>query len=264
MKTDYALSTILYATPLAVTHPEISNFTFQYLDINVDIDKENNIIIGVQSAINGNSTNIDLSLFNSSALKTNYFGALVDQVLPVSSFAYVCFLHKIPGNSLNTPAWLNIFQARDGINNIATDGKNRIHAQSERYYNNKPILTNGAFQEDPFDINYNYIQYLVFSKTGNLEYGTVIGPTIRSSFSGSSTNVKKGSLSIDKTRNIAYNFLTYRASQTIPFTPSYWDYATGSQKIVAGLSNIKFLKLKDQSSLTVFHEPTFTNSIIDS
>jgi hypothetical protein len=104
MKTDYALSTILYATPLAVTHPEISNFTFQYLDINVDIDKENNIIIGVQSAINGNSTNIDLSLFNSSALKTNYFGALVDQVLPVSSFAYVCFLHKIPGNSLNTPA----------------------------------------------------------------------------------------------------------------------------------------------------------------
>jgi hypothetical protein len=263
MKTDYALSTILYATPVAVTHPEMSNIgTIAYGDVSVDIDKENNIIIGVGSLIYGNSTNIDLSLFNSSALKTNYFGAS-DQVLPVSAYARVCFLHKIPGNSLNTPAWLNIFKADYGINTIGTDGKNRIHAQFERSYANKPILTNGAFQEDPFDINYNYIQYLVFSKTGNLEYATVIGPTIRSQVSGGSTNVRFGSLSIDKTRNIAYNFLIYRASQTIPFTPSYWDYATGSQKIVAGLSNIKFLKLKDQSSLTVFHEPTFTNSITD-
>jgi hypothetical protein len=78
-----------------------------------------------------------------------------------------------------------------------------------------------------------------------------------------STTVYPGSLSIDKTRNIAYNFTKYSVNQTAPVTPSYWDYASGSQKIVDGVSNAKLLTFSNRTSLMVFHEPPFTNSITD-
>ena len=159
LKVDYALSTILYASPIGgrSSHPEQSSFSSYSSSSNgiaIDIDNENNIIFSCVISL-ARSSPIDLTLLEFPAAKTNIIST--SQFFPVVNFSSLQLIYKIPGNSLNTPSWVNLIEGMD-VFKIAVDGKNRIHLNTLRRGGNNPILTNGVIQEDPFLNGANYTQ----------------------------------------------------------------------------------------------------------
>jgi hypothetical protein len=95
IKTDYALSTILYASPIGVSHPELSNYNFRMEGEKVEVDKENNIIILVRGGVIFPSTNFDISKFKTPALRTNFFLPSNPVITPSEFIGNLLFMYNI-------------------------------------------------------------------------------------------------------------------------------------------------------------------------
>jgi len=265
IKTDASLSTILYRSPITVVLPGEDPDLF-FNDVSIDLDNDGNLFLSY-SQIYYNSNifrrTIDINAITTPALKTN----VIQSYPNLNTILSLGIVFKIPTNNLSKPTWSSIIPLGSdfsGGNRMGVDGKGRTHLLFSSSYT--PVVTNGAIQ-DFNGIPGKYIQYLTLSQTGNIAYGTVLGSSYEEFISVGSANYstedRVGSLSIDKQRNAIYTFSNYEISQTKIVTPSYWDYQTMSQVNVAGTDNGKKLTLKKQSSLMVFNEANYTNTITD-
>ncbi len=116
------------------------------------------------------------------------------------------------------------------------------------------LATEGALQS--MVLPGDQTQYVILSPSGDLEYATIIGPSL--DFSGSMDVYSHASFIADDGTFYVGGSIESNAQQSFPVTTSYWDTETASQVFVHDATPTTNL----EGWLAVFHEPTPTDNVI--
>lgn len=178
---------------------------------------------------------------------------------------YLNILCKIPAANPSQYEFVNVFSGNSNYEMQAPpriDNQGRIHYfyQVESGKIGGVTTTAGALQPNlPISPNNNYstAMYTMMSPSGAIEYSTVLGADAPNSTSWSYI-VPTASFVTDDCKVYLAGWYD-RDALRFPVTPTYHDFETGTQKTVYDATPFT----SDGGFLTVFHEPTPTNTITD-
>ncbi len=117
------------------------------------------------------------------------------------------------------------------------------------------LVTDGALQNSL--INNDQTQYVILSPSGDVEYATIVGPSI--DLGSNMYSEANASFVTDDGEFYLGGVVDQNAQRSFPVTTSYWDTETSSQVFVYDATPTN----NREGWLAVFHEPAPSDNMID-
>lgn len=255
---DSTLSNLIYTTPIApVLHPDyVEILSYDYL-FNLDISPNGDIYTSHQDKIFDVLDINDLVIAPSAK-----FNNLQPLTINSSDALFLNTVTKIAATDRSqyeyivTAAGDNSYNASPGA---IVDDQDRLHWSFPRQTIDVPIgplSTEGALQSEM--TSFTQTQYIVLTAAGDLEYATIVGPSIDFNNFRMKT-VAHASFVTNGGSFYLGGFVRDHAQRSFPVTPSYWDEESGTQVFVHDATPSNNL----DAWLAVFQSPAPSDNIIN-